>query len=807
MPKIYCSKIIHKMNEAANKDKSLKDILNILAKETRKKFDTSSATVYLIKGDHLVITNLRLDSRILKNIEHITGVKLNQVKVKLKKGGYYEKALRTGKSSLLTNPQQIEDLMCEFTDSKAIQMTVPRIRKLLNLHSVIVTPLIFGKEKIGILDIGRKSQFTKQEVEEIRAISSNVTSIIKRKRTEDELKDYKRYLQLVLDDFPDLVMLLDSNAKILEINGKPESFLGFTKKEMIGKSILTFGTMPPKEREKVTKDFKKIFKKEDTLVRQYPFMTKAGESVFVEVQSKEIKIHGSSHVVSLVRNITERKQAEKKLSVSEKRFKSIFLTSPDGILTFDLMGSITSCNPAFLRLTGFTEKEVIGKHFTALPTRFMQDTPTYLKLFESVVTTGKSVHVPDFRWENKKGEVRWGEAKPSIIKCEGKICEIQVILRDITERKELEKKRKKAKKFIEEEIKKKTKQLQIANKLLREANLGLNRDQNKLKKKMNKLISGMTLSKNEKLVLYGLVRYPNLNDQQLSKKIGVKRSTLTAVKNKLHHTGFYHTIALPDFRTIGCELMCIINYSKPLTQEVIKKLEHNPNMVYNLSTEKNFLGVLLSKNFTEAKHAIDLFRETGDDEEHLHVAYYPLETSSIPILDFSQVLAKKFELPYGKEQPKSIKPIAKLKENEKKVLHAILKNPETTDTNLSSKLKMSRSTISQIKKRLIKNKTINIVNIPNMKKLHYELIAYIYSRKDMSKIIKDVPSSCVFTISGEKETSCFFVFENYAQYSSEYKKILEETQLANQKGEHDSILFPMTEVANNSFSFSKLAKL
>ena len=72
------------------------------------------------------------------------------------------------------------------------------------------------------------------------------------------------------------------------------------------------------------------------------------------------------------------------------RYQSMFGLSPDGMITLDIKGVVTSCNSAFLKLSGFSEEEIVGKHFTKLPTLRKQDIPKYIGLVTSLLN-GKKV--------------------------------------------------------------------------------------------------------------------------------------------------------------------------------------------------------------------------------------------------------------------------------------------------------------------------------------------------------------------------------------------------------------------------------
>jgi PAS domain S-box-containing protein len=131
---------------------------------------------------------------------------------------------------------------------------------------------------------------------------------------------------------------------------------------------------------------------------------------------------------------SEFKRSEEALTKSEEQYRRLVDSAPDGIMTFDMKGVVTSINPAFERLTGFSKDEIVGKHFTKLPTIRMKDVLKYLKLFSSFIR-GKKIPPVEFPYRRKDGTICWGEAHPALLKEGGKNVGIQVILRDITERK------------------------------------------------------------------------------------------------------------------------------------------------------------------------------------------------------------------------------------------------------------------------------------------------------------------------------------------------------------------------------------
>jgi PAS domain S-box-containing protein len=131
----------------------------------------------------------------------------------------------------------------------------------------------------------------------------------------------------------------------------------------------------------------------------------------------------------------ERRQVEQALRESEERYRSIVELAPDGILTVSLKGVATSCNSAFLKLTGFSRDEIVGKHISRFPTLRIEDIPKYIRVMLATAR-GKTIKPFEFIWVHKDGTSRWGEAHISLMKEGSKILGLQLILRDITERKQ-----------------------------------------------------------------------------------------------------------------------------------------------------------------------------------------------------------------------------------------------------------------------------------------------------------------------------------------------------------------------------------
>ena len=90
------------------------------------------------------------------------------------------------------------------------------------------------------------------------------------------------------------------------------------------------------------------------------------------------KLNDKNKDINLYDNLPSDSKGDNNNEVfSEDKYKDIFDLSPDGIITVNKMGVVTSCNSAFLKLTGFSRDEIVGKNTVSLPTLIKKDLPYF----------------------------------------------------------------------------------------------------------------------------------------------------------------------------------------------------------------------------------------------------------------------------------------------------------------------------------------------------------------------------------------------------------------------------------------------
>lgn len=152
------------------------------------------------------------------------------------------------------------------------------------------------------------------------------------------------------------------------------------------------------------------------------FIKKTGDLKTVHAQL----IHG-------IRQAVGRKRAEERLRESEEKYRNLFELAPDGILTVDLDGVVTSFNKAASRALGHSKDEILGKHFSELVFLQPADVPKFLELFGATIR-GEEPRPFEVAWQRKDGTPFFAEVHMSLMKEGGRVTGVQIIARDITER-------------------------------------------------------------------------------------------------------------------------------------------------------------------------------------------------------------------------------------------------------------------------------------------------------------------------------------------------------------------------------------
>lgn len=230
--------------------------------------------------------------------------------------------------------------------------------------SVIALPLLSENTTLGTVAIYAREPdaFDADEEKLLVNFADNLALGIRLLRIRTKNIKAERALKLALfslDHAQDSLFRMARDARIMYVNDAACRHLGYTKKELLGMSIPDID--PDYSREAWDEHWEEV-----TSTGWMQFETrhkrKDGTIIPVEITTNLMKFEGENYFFSAVRDITERKQAEKNLKNSLNLLRTIIDTSPVRVFWKDRNSRLLGCNSLFARDAGFTRPdELIGK--------------------------------------------------------------------------------------------------------------------------------------------------------------------------------------------------------------------------------------------------------------------------------------------------------------------------------------------------------------------------------------------------------------------------------------------------------------
>ena len=259
--------------------------------------------------------------------------------------------------------------------------------------------------------------------------------ITERKKAEQELKDSEQQYHTTIDSLIDPLHVINKEYEIILVN---EPFINWLdelgiKKNIMGKKV--FEAFPFLS-EIVQDEYQQVFESGEPLISVESTIVNNTE-IITETRKFPINSEGIvSQVITIVRDITERKKVEQKLKDSEERYRHLFETTPLSIILINSKGLIIDCNTATEKLYGYSREELIGREYKILTLEHPKYRPEFL---EKVMPFFKGKNPPpiDIELYNKSGNLIWVNMQTTTVKIGNEELK-QIISHNISERKKAE---------------------------------------------------------------------------------------------------------------------------------------------------------------------------------------------------------------------------------------------------------------------------------------------------------------------------------------------------------------------------------
>jgi PAS domain S-box-containing protein len=193
-----------------------------------------------------------------------------------------------------------------------------------------------------------------------QGVTFTALDITKRKEFEKKLKESRNRYQRLVDTLPYGMEEVNLNGEMVFLNKAYHQILGYEPGELIGKHIWDFE--PSREETEKLKNYFKKLKEERPEPEPYVSQNvcKDGEIIDVLVDwdymfNEQGELTG---FISVVTDITEKKQAEEELKESEQKYRTVFENTGTATIIVEEDKTISLVNKEFEKLSGFSKDEI-----------------------------------------------------------------------------------------------------------------------------------------------------------------------------------------------------------------------------------------------------------------------------------------------------------------------------------------------------------------------------------------------------------------------------------------------------------------
>ncbi|MCF8042137.1 MAG: PAS domain S-box protein [Desulfarculaceae bacterium] len=260
--------------------------------------------------------------------------------------------------------------------------------------------------------------------------------ISERKKALEALKNSEEKFNTAFQSSPDSVLINQLEGRIfLEVNDSFLTASGYERREVLGSSGEQLGLWAdPADRERF---WRELEQKGECLGQSASWVAKDGREIPMVISGRRVIVDGQAAAVSIARDVTEARQAQQALELSQQRYRSLVENVPYGIfITEHPSGTMLFANQTAVEMMGYKGGEVLGLNVWDMMTSQDQNRARQ-RVGARAAGQRLSTDHEIYTCIKKDGAKFRCEVTASMVSFQGKQA-LQGIVRDVTEREQLE---------------------------------------------------------------------------------------------------------------------------------------------------------------------------------------------------------------------------------------------------------------------------------------------------------------------------------------------------------------------------------
>ncbi len=301
-----------------------------------------------------------------------------------------------------------------------------------------------------------------------RAIGIHI-DITERKKAEEALRASEQKFASSFHASANAVALVTlEEGRFIDVNAGVSELTGYRREEIIGRTAHELGIwVDPEERSRLVRTVS-----EQGIVRnfEYRLRRKSGEIRFGMVSAARVDIDGRPCMVSEVVDLTEQRQAERALKLSEERLRMATEGANIGLWDWDLQNGAVFCNAQYFKMLGYDADTSRPSFEWWREQVHPEDRGRAERLARERLVEGKGPFDIEYRMPARDGSWRWIHDFGLVVErgADGKPARALGIHIDITERKRSEEALKAANDELERRVAERTAALLKSNRTLKQ---------------------------------------------------------------------------------------------------------------------------------------------------------------------------------------------------------------------------------------------------------------------------------------------------------------------------------------------------
>ena len=266
-------------------------------------------------------------------------------------------------------------------------------------------------------------------------VRGSARDITKQIHAQEALRQSEEKYRTILENIEDGYFEVDLAGNLTFFNDALCRITGDPKDKLMGMNNREY--MDEETGRKVYKTYMKIFETGEPVKGLEYAILKNGNKKHVETSVSLMKDKKGQPIGfrGILRDVSERKQAEEALRESEEKYRTILESIEDGYFEVDIAGNLTFFNDTMCRMLGYSKNELMGMNSREYMDK--KNAKAAYRTFNKIYTTGQPAK--GFDWElttKERAKKIYVEANVSLMKdSKGQPTGFQGMLRDITSRK------------------------------------------------------------------------------------------------------------------------------------------------------------------------------------------------------------------------------------------------------------------------------------------------------------------------------------------------------------------------------------